>query len=50
VDRLERITKLVAEKAASDADLKTLKEQIAQESAAIKKARRPRQKKERQNV
>ncbi|MGY4197806.1 hypothetical protein [Bradyrhizobium sp. USDA 4520] len=50
MDRLKRITELVAQKTAIDAELKTLKEQIAQESAALKKARRPRQKKEPQNV
>ncbi|MGY3388339.1 restriction endonuclease S subunit [Bradyrhizobium sp. USDA 3311] len=50
MDRLKRITELVAQKSAIDAELKTLKEQIAQESAALKKTRKPRQKKDQQNV
>ncbi|WP_157786097.1 MULTISPECIES: hypothetical protein [Bradyrhizobium] len=50
MDRLQRITELLALKTAIDSELKALKEQIAQESAALQKARRPRQKKEPQNV
>ncbi|MBM7487696.1 hypothetical protein ACVWWI_006746 [Bradyrhizobium sp. USDA 3686] len=45
MDRLKRITELVAEKTSIDNELKTLKEQITQETAALKKPRATRKKK-----
>ncbi|QIG95548.1 hypothetical protein [Bradyrhizobium sp. 6(2017)] len=42
MDRLKRITELLAQKTAIDTELKSLKDQIAEESAALKKPRQPR--------
>ncbi|OSJ18837.1 hypothetical protein BST63_04755 [Bradyrhizobium canariense] len=42
---IKRITELVAEKTSIDNELKTLKEQITQETAALKKPRATRKKK-----
>ncbi|HSE37311.1 MAG TPA: hypothetical protein VLG74_08420 [Blastocatellia bacterium] len=44
MDRLNRITELVAQKTAIDTELKSLKEQVAQETAALKRPRKPRKK------
>jgi hypothetical protein len=44
MDRLKRINELIAQKAAIDTELKALKDQITQESAAFKKPRKPREK------
>lgn len=46
MDRIKRITELMTQKTAIDAELKTLKDQIAQESAALKKPKMPRKKRQ----
>jgi hypothetical protein len=46
MDRIKRITELMTQKTAIDGELKTLKDQIAQESAALKKPSKPRKKKQ----
>jgi hypothetical protein len=46
MDRLKRIGELMTQKTAIDGELKTLKDQIVQESAAFKKPRKPREKKQ----
>jgi hypothetical protein len=46
MDRLKRIGELMQQKTAIDGELKTLKDQIIQESAALKKPSKPRKKKQ----
>jgi hypothetical protein len=46
MERVERITELIKQKTAIDGELKTLKDQIDKETAALKKPRLPRQKKQ----
>ncbi len=46
MDRLKRIEELVKQKATIDGELRTLKEQVAAESAALKKPRKARAKKQ----
>jgi len=46
MERLERIKELIQQKGVIDGELKTLKEQIAQEAAALKKPRKPRKPKQ----
>jgi hypothetical protein len=45
MERVERITELIKQKTAIDGELKTLKEQIDKETAALKKPRLPRKQK-----
>jgi hypothetical protein len=46
MDRLKRISELMTQKTEIDTELKTLKDQIVQESAALKKPSKPRKKKQ----
>lgn len=46
MERLKRIEELKTQKAAIDSELKTLSDQVAAESAALKKPREPRARKE----
>jgi hypothetical protein len=46
MDRVERITDLIKQKTAIDGELKTLKDQIDKENAALKKPRLPRKRKQ----
>jgi hypothetical protein len=46
MERVERITELLTQKTTIDAELKALKEQIDRETAAFKKPRSPRKKKQ----
>ena len=46
MERVERITELLKQKTAIDGELKTLKDQIDKENAALKKPRSPRKKKQ----
>lgn len=50
MERIKRIQELMTQKAAIDAELKNLRDQVAQESAALKKPRTPRHKTESANV
>ncbi|MGY3406128.1 hypothetical protein ACVWZV_002241 [Bradyrhizobium sp. GM5.1] len=42
MDRVARITELMTQKTAIDAELRALKEQVSQETRALKQPRKPR--------
>lgn len=42
-DRVERIKELIVQKTTIDAELKTLKAQIKEESAALRRPRKPKE-------
>jgi hypothetical protein len=46
MERVKRITELMSQRATIDSELKTLKEQVAAETAALKKPRQARKKKQ----